>query len=85
MKFIHISDTKGRHHLLKNLSKATVIVHTGDFTENGTEEEALDFIEWFSGLPYEHKIFIAGTKTIAFMIPCLKACLMMCITFAMTA
>ena len=62
MKFIHISDTKGRHHLLKNLSKATVIVHTGDFTENGTEEEALDFIEWFSGLPYEHKIFIAGNQ-----------------------
>ena len=62
MKFIHISDTKGRHHLLKNLSKATAIVHTGDFTEDGTEEEALDFIEWFSGLPYDHKIFIAGNQ-----------------------
>jgi 3',5'-cyclic AMP phosphodiesterase CpdA len=60
MRLLHISDTHGKHELLIDLPKADVIVHTGDFTEDGTEEEVKDFIEWFSGLPYAHKIFIAG-------------------------
>ena len=60
MRILHISDTHGKHELLIDLPKADVIVHTGDFTEDGTEEEVMDFIEWFSGLPYAHKIFIAG-------------------------
>ena len=60
MRILHISDTHGKHELLINLPKADVIVHTGDFTEDGTEEEVKDFIEWFCGLPYSHKIFIAG-------------------------
>ena len=60
MKILHISDTHGKHHQLKDLPEADVIVHTGDITEDGTEEEVKDFIEWFSGLSYAHKIFIAG-------------------------
>ena len=60
MKILHISDTHGKHHQLKDLPEADVIVHTGDITEEGTEEEVKDFIEWFSGLSYAHKIFIAG-------------------------
>lgn len=60
MKILHISDTHGKHQILKDLPNADVIVHTGDITEDGTEEEVKDFIEWFSGLPNAHKIFIAG-------------------------
>ena len=60
MKILHISDTHGKHQLLKDLPEADVIVHTGDITEDGTEEEVKDFIEWFGLLPYKHKIFIAG-------------------------
>ena len=45
MKLIHISDTHCKHSLLKDLPKADVIVHTGDITEDGTEEEVKDFIE----------------------------------------
>ena len=60
MKILHISDTHGKHQLLKDLPEADFIVHTGDITEDGTEEEVKDFIEWFSQLPYKHKIFIAG-------------------------
>ena len=60
MKILHISDTHGKHQILKDLPNADVIVHTGDITEDGTEEEVKDFIEWFSGLSYAHKIFIAG-------------------------
>lgn len=60
MKILHISDTHGKHQILKDLPNADVIVHTSDITEDGTEEEVKDFIEWFSGLSYAHKIFIAG-------------------------
>ena len=60
MRLLHISDTHGKHELLIDLPKADVIVHTGDFTEDGTEVEVKDFIEWFSSLPYAYKIFIAG-------------------------
>ena len=60
MKILHISDTHNKHQLLKYLPEADVIVHTGDITEDGTEDEVKNFIEWFSSLPYAHKIFIAG-------------------------
>ena len=60
MKIVHISDTHGCHHQLRNLPEADVAVHSGDFTMNGSEEEALDFMNWFCGLPYKHKIFICG-------------------------
>lgn len=60
MRLLHISDTHGKHQILKDLPNADVIVHTGDITEDGTEEEVKDFIEWFGQLPYKHKIFIAG-------------------------
>ena len=60
MKILHISDTHGKHQILKDLPNADVIVHTGDITEEGTEEEVKDFIEWFGNLPYKHKIFMAG-------------------------
>lgn len=60
MKILHLSDTHGSHRRLVNLPEADVLVHSGDFTMVGTEQEALDFLEWFCDLPYRHKIFICG-------------------------
>ena len=60
MKILQISDTHNKHHLLVNLPEADVIVHCGDFTDNGTEKEVLDFLNWFIMLPYKHKIFVTG-------------------------
>ncbi len=60
MRILHLSDTHGRHAELTGLPEADVVVHSGDFTRNGGEAEMYDFISWFSGLPYAHKIFIAG-------------------------
>lgn len=60
MKIIHISDTHGCHRRLQSLPEADIIVHSGDFTMNGSESEALDFLEWFQTLPYLHKIFVCG-------------------------
>ena len=37
MKILHISDTHGKHRLLKNLPPADIIVHSGDMSEDGAE------------------------------------------------
>lgn len=60
LRILQISDTHNRHNKLTNLPEADVIIHCGDFTEQGTEEEVLDFLNWFIDLPYKHKIFITG-------------------------
>lgn len=64
MKILQISDTHNRHWQLTRLPKADVIIHCGDFTEYGTENEVLDFLNWFIELPYRHKIFVTGNHDI---------------------
>lgn len=60
LKILHLSDTHGQHRKLLNLPPADILVHSGDFTMQGTIKETLDFLEWLTDLPYPHKIFIAG-------------------------
>ncbi len=60
MKILHLSDTHNCHHRLRDLPDADVVVHSGDFCMVGTEQEAMDFLNWFCDLPYKHKIFICG-------------------------
>lgn len=60
MRIVHISDTHNCHHRLRDLPEADVVVHSGDFCMVGTEQEAINFLNWFCDLPYKHKIFICG-------------------------
>lgn len=60
MKILFISDTHGQHRKLKNLPEADMLIHGGDITYNGTEEEVVDFVDWLDSLKYKYKIFIAG-------------------------
>ncbi len=60
MKILHISDTHGFHKQLVDMPEADVIVHSGDFSMGGSEDEVLDFFQWFCDLPYKHKIAVAG-------------------------
>lgn len=60
MKILHLSDTHGKHLELAQLPQADILIHSGDFTFAGGENEALDFLNWFIDLPYEHKILIVG-------------------------
>lgn len=64
MNILHISDTHGLHRQLTKLPDADIIIHSGDITENGNEEEAFDFINWLCDLPYKYKVFIAGNHDI---------------------
>jgi len=59
MDITFISDTHGLHHRLK-LTSGTALIHTGDITEYGSEDEVSDFLYWFSKQPFTYKIFIAG-------------------------
>lgn len=60
MRILHLSDTHNCHHRLRDFPEADVVVHSGDFCMVGTEQEAIDFMNWFCDLPYRHKIFICG-------------------------
>lgn len=60
LSILHISDTHNLHRAMGTLPDADVLVHSGDFTMGGTENEAIDFLEWFCAQPHRHKIFIAG-------------------------
>jgi Icc-related predicted phosphoesterase len=67
MKITCISDT---HSLVRNsdslkvltdqLTGGEIIIHAGDMSSQGSATEVLLFLEWFSALPYTHKILIAG-------------------------
>lgn len=71
MNILHLSDTHGAHRSLGSLPEADVIVHSGDIAMNGSSSEVLDFMRWFSALPYAHKISWRGTTTHACMVPSL--------------
>ena len=60
MKILHLSDTHGCHRRLTDLPEADIVIHSGDFTMNGSEQEVIDFLNWFCDLDYRHKIFICG-------------------------
>lgn len=60
MTILHLSDTHGKHHLLKKMPKADILVHSGDMSEDGTDSEVLDFLNWFCDLDFQYKIFVAG-------------------------
>ena len=65
MKVIAISDTHGYHDQL-SLSSGDMLIHAGDVSSQGSEQEIKDFLRWFSDLDYKHKIFIAGNHDFLF-------------------
>jgi len=43
-----------------------VLLHAGDLSYRGDKKEIEDFLDWFSKLPFQHKIFIAGNHDFLF-------------------
>ena len=54
-----ISDTHGLHNKL-NLKGGDLLIHAGDVSGRGSEQEVMEFLKWFKTQDYTHKIFIAG-------------------------
>lgn len=70
MQITFISDTHSRHNLMtKDLPGGSMIISAGDVSGRGTFKEVNDFLDWFSSLPYTHKIFIAGNHDFIFEKP----------------
>jgi len=60
---ICISDTHNKHHSLQDhdlIPDGDILIHAGDATGRGTQDELVDFIEWYGSMPHEVKILIAG-------------------------
>jgi Icc-related predicted phosphoesterase len=62
MDITFISDSHGKHYQIskEHLSGGKILCHTGDVSNRGLKSEIIDFLTWFSKLPYEHLIFISG-------------------------
>lgn len=59
MRIVCVSDTHNCNEAIA-VPDGDLIIHAGDATVNGTEAEVDAFIDWFSNLPHERKIFVAG-------------------------
>ncbi|CAL6016952.1 Calcineurin-like_phosphoesterase [Hexamita inflata] len=67
-----ISDTHERHQYLNSeLYNGDIIVHTGDLTNGEINPydmtPVINFLTWFSSLPYKYKIFIGGNHEFPLM------------------
>ena len=64
MKIWHISDTHSFHELLEIPEGIDMVIHSGDCSNvrdpYNNEPEVRRFIDWFSELPIQHKIYVAG-------------------------
>ncbi len=58
-RFVCISDTHSDHEF--DLPPGDILLHSGDFTRNGTEQEIQAFLDWLKTLTqYRLKIIIVG-------------------------
>ena len=67
MRITFISDTHGQHEALTNLLPGgDLLIHAGDFTNNGTKDEYREFASWWNAVPnYNKCIGIAGNHDIS--------------------
>lgn len=69
MKIVLISDTHGLHKSMLHLlpERADVLIHAGDCTNIGNQNDVREFMYWFQNLKgFDTKIFIAGNHDWAF-------------------
>ena len=55
-----VSDTHNSHANIPPLPDGDILVHAGDLTQSGTEEEVHQALRWLEKQPHLHKVFIAG-------------------------
>ena len=68
MNLTFISDTHNKHNLIPTdyLQGGDILIHSGDVSSRGMEYEIDAFLNWYSKLPYTHKILIAGNHDFFF-------------------
>jgi Icc-related predicted phosphoesterase len=75
MTVVFISDTHTQHidgWLNRQLEQIleehpeSVLVHCGDISSRGRQQEVEDFVEWYESLGFKHKLLIAGNHDFMF-------------------
>ena len=65
IRIVAISDTHNKHDQVQ-IPEGDILVHTGDMTLRGTEEELLSFAKWFAAIEgFDAKIVIAGNHDLS--------------------
>lgn len=59
MQLVCISDTHSLHDNIE-IPKTDILIHSGDFTGNGSYKHVMDFVKWISLQPSDIKICVAG-------------------------
>lgn len=59
MKIVCLSDTHNCNEQIK-VPEGDILLHSGDATIRGTQPEVEEFLGWYSSLPHQYKIFVAG-------------------------
>jgi len=65
LKFVTIADTHGKHSSLK-IPPGDILIHAGDISMKGEENEIIEFLNWFDNQDFEHKVLIAGNHDFYF-------------------
>lgn len=70
MKILHISDTHGHHNQLPHrFDSIDIVIHSGDCSNHRVpifnEKEVINFLNWYSSIPIEHKVYVAGNHDTA--------------------
>jgi len=65
MKAVMISDTHTHHESLL-MPAADILLCAGDITNVGDLTDLVNFARWLEGLPYKHKVIIAGNHDFCF-------------------
>ena len=70
---VFISDTHTKHKQISDQLyqiyseyPESILVHAGDISYRGLPWEVENFVSWYDGLPFRHKIFIAGNHDFLF-------------------
>jgi len=58
-RIVCLSDTHNFHEQIA-VPDGDILIHSGDATINGSDQEVVEFIYWFANLPHRRKIFVAG-------------------------
>lgn len=58
-----LSDSHTQHDKIA-LVPGRVLIHAGDFSSRGREEECILFLKWFEAQPFEHRIFTVGNHEV---------------------
>jgi len=66
VRVVVLSDTHNCHWKLPKLPDGDVLVHAGDFTFRGNQQEILDFNDWLGRQDHPYKLVVPGNHEVGF-------------------